>query len=307
MTNLTIPMTKYNALNTLSGTFLILNNVLRLLFSIPVAFALVMHAETIELTALVQLKGFMPAMIATSLASFIVLQYVHIQNKTLNKAYPWEKSYKERLTKQFSQCILAPIVIAFLSATIYYGRYRIVISDTAWFTHYFMPIALLIFVLNLLYVAKDAFFLIIKPQPDFASELRIDKNADEVKTIVKYVKLPLTSKIKNFREICFIKSFQGTRIAYTKSGDQFEWPHPICDSLSHLEVGKYLEINRREIIEKNNIDDITENKRIFLLTLRHPAGIVVRVSQRHSDDYRLIFQHLKKKIEIANSKKTATK
>jgi hypothetical protein len=290
-------MTKPNALASYLQNFSPAKFCIKVLVSIVVSLVLVMHAERDDLKILVRLEGFFPALLFTAIASLTILEYVHIQNRILTKDFRWEINPLKRLVLQILRCIAAPLFIAFVCATIYFWYYDILVFDTRWFSHYFLPISLLIFILNLLYLAKDAFLLIIGQEFTDVKVITHAHHEEVRKTSIKKTVVSPLLLSKNVKDVCLIKNVQGVRLAYLKNGEQFAWPFAIEASLIHLQSGKYLEINRKEIVAKWNIAEISETNRDFYLILKHPSGTAVKVSQRFSDDHRLFFHHLKSKLK----------
>ena len=293
-------MNKPEALANYIKKFSTVKFCVRILLSIVVSLLLVIHAESDDLRNLVRLQGFIPALVYTAIATLTILEYVHVQNRNLNEHSSWESNSLKRFVFQILRCIVAPLFIAFICAASYFWNYDILVFDTNWFTHYFLPICLLILILNLLYLAKDAFLLIISQKFEdvkVISDSSLEKI--EIAPIKKISASPLLLN-KKVNDVCLIQRVQGVRLAYLKNGEQFEWPFTIETSLIHLQPGKYLEINRKEIISKWNIAEISETDRDFYLILKHPSGTAVKVSQRLSDEHRVFFQHLKSKLKNTN-------
>lgn len=290
-------MNKPKALASYLQNFSSVKFSVRIFVSTVVSLVLVIHAESDDLRNLVRLKGFIPALAYTAIGTLTILEYVHIQNRNLNEHFPWESNSLKRFVFQILRCIVAPIFIAFICATLYFWNYDILVFDTNWFTHYFLPICLLILILNLLYLAKDAFLLIISQRFEDVKVIS-DSTSEKIETAPRK-KIHASHQLlnKKFSNVCLIQLVQGVRLAYLRNGEHFEWPFTIETSLIHLQPGKYLEINRKEIIAKWNIAEISEKDRDFYLILKHPSGTAVKVSQRLSDDHRLYFQHLKSKLK----------
>ena len=288
-------MTKYEVLRKYLKDLLKLSSGVRVTVSLIASFILVVHTETQELKHLIRLKGFVPAMFYTTISSFLIIEFINIQNNYLNDRFPWPKVSHYRFIRQILHCLVAPILLSFICATLYFARSGILVFDTAWLSHYFLPIILLIFILNLLYVAKEAFLIIVRPQLT-TTKLQLSNKDQTDEKIIKTTQLSYLLIDKNVKDICYIKSYGGTRIAFLKNGEQFAWPYTIDNSLIHLTAGKYLEINRTEIIEKTNIHEISEVDRAYFVVLKHPLENVVKVSQRQSDNHRPFFQYMKTKL-----------
>lgn len=290
-------MTKRSLLNILIEQFLSLNTLFRLVLAFCVAALLVMHAEPQSLKYLIRLKGFVPAMTYTTLPTFLVLQYVHIINASLNSKYSWEHNLLPRILQQIIQCILAPVFIAFVCATFYYWQHNILVLDTAWFSYYFIIIMLLILLLNLYYFGRDLYQLHMTHYKNLKHNLTPGSNQNNKASVANYLTNNNLLSHIDVDEIGFIRSIEGIRIAYLNHGGHTEWPYPIDNSIQHLPLGRFLEINRNDVVCKENIKEISEVDRIFLLVLKQPNELVVKVSQRHSNENRLIFQHIKNKLK----------
>jgi len=244
---------------------------IRIIFSLFAAHFIVVYGDTADISTIIRHFSYYNALVSSFIIAFLVLYYLWMITRYLDKKLDWFVKTKSRIFAQLLLGVLPPALIAAGLAAIYFRMYGYSIDETAYFSADFPVILLFIVIANLYYFiyymvyhfwpaktyepvssplghqAESQAQIEVRPastdmtEPDSSSAPKDWKEVYIVNTATKSIPVKAS-------DICYFYRTNGCNFLRTFTGDDF----PISEGLKDIEAQFnpefFFRINRQVIV-----------------------------------------------------------
>ncbi|RKE47155.1 LytTR family DNA-binding domain-containing protein [Sphingobacterium detergens] len=124
---------------------------IRIIFSLFAAHFIIVYGDSADISTIIRHFNYYNALVASFIIAFLVLYYLWLITRYLDKKLDWFQKTKSRILAQLLLGFFPPALIAAGLAAIYFRMYGYTISETGYFSADFPVILLFIFMANLYY------------------------------------------------------------------------------------------------------------------------------------------------------------
>ncbi|MDR2272027.1 MAG: LytTR family transcriptional regulator [Sphingobacterium sp.] len=242
---------------------------LRIIFSLFAAHFIVVYGDSADIGTIIRHFSYYNALISSFIIAFLVLYYLWMITRYLDKKLDWFSKTKERILAQVVLGILPPAAIAAGLAALYFRMYGYSIEETAYFSADFPVIMLFIFIANLYYFIYYMIFHFWPAKVKQAPVPRMHAVAPESTIsddpgILEVLEQPAPA-IKEWREIYIVNTatksipVRATEISYfyrtngcnflrTFSGEDYAITEGLKDIEAQFNPELFFRINRQVIV-----------------------------------------------------------
>lgn len=213
---------------------------------------------------LLRLPAFYPAVFASTIMAFIIIETVFRINRWLDRVLVWFTKPARRLLLQLLLCVLLPITISVLLATLYYGWYNYSLNETVYFDKHFMPIVIMVISANLYYALQFTVRLLIHllsnkslPTPTTSVSTAITPIAvpnifhEDLPTVAPHNSLIMPNGL-SLEAIDLVFSLN-RNIWVLHDGEKTSWLNTIQKTMLALPADQYFLANKSCIVKRSNI------------------------------------------------------
>jgi hypothetical protein len=111
-------------------------------------FLICFTGESESIMDLIHLPGFEVALIVSSIIALIAIEHVSYSTKLLHRRHPTYDQEQKKIRYQVLHCLIAPFLLIFTLASIYYACHGIFILNTMWLTNHGWQIFIMLLLLN---------------------------------------------------------------------------------------------------------------------------------------------------------------
>lgn len=281
--------------NNIDNNKPVYNDILiRIIFSLFAAHFIIVYGDPEDITTIIRHFDYYNALVASFIIAFLVLYYLWLITRYLDKKLDWFQNTKGRILAQLFLGVFPPALIAAGLAAIYFNMYGYSISETAYYSSDFPVILLFIVIANLYYFIYCMIFH-FWPAKD-----HMDKSLATVKLPSLPTEEPQPEETlaapgitpKDWREIYIVNTatksipIKAIDIAYfyrtngcnflrTFSGDDYPIPEGLKDIEAQFNPEIFFRINRQVIvnIEACSFFSIGDREGTLILDLNPPLII----------------------------------
>jgi hypothetical protein len=246
----------------------------RITLAVIAAHTIVVYGEAETVFSMMLNRAYYIAMAGSFIIAYLLISYVHMINNMLDKRLNWEGgNVIARIAYQLLLSILAPGVLAFLLAALYFRLNGISILDTSYLRYDFQFIILMLFCLNVYYYAiyqtngwRAARTLLREQERLLAKKGADPQNAGEKKdhlSIVNpaedteaepvlkqffQVNTPLKVIPVKIDQICYFFRKNQHNFLHLVSGDVYAIPESLKEIEEQLGGEQFFRINRQMVV-----------------------------------------------------------
>ncbi len=203
----------------------------------------------------------------SALIAFLLIEYVHIQTKRVNKRFEGAHLSINQIKSQLLNGFLSTALLAFLMATLLFWLNGQNIFKSSYFENLFPYILVFILCLNAIYLIyfrnlslPKMRYLIVNPDQSRLQNLRTKSIQSKLPAVIYYQDRG-----------CFAIDFKGVKSV---------WPYTLEESIKLLNHADYFQINRKEIINRAAIFSTKSNYPTCKIELSIPYESKLFTSRR---------------------------
>lgn len=241
----------------------------RLSLAIVSSHLIVSYQEEETFLELLVLPEYYKALGGSIIIATFIIEPIYQINHWLDKRYVWVKSVGRRLKRQILLCFLLPLTIAFTGAAIYFKVNHIHIGNTDYFIKYPFIIAMMILVLNALYIGLDLY----KQNKWFYEWKRKIGHRSNAILLEK-------SKMAQVPDAVLFFSRDRNYFYVDENGEELVWGRGVTETYRLLSQSDYFLANRTDIVRRDNILQVksaTSHRKKLILKV--PTGRSILTSQ----------------------------
>ncbi|SDE86714.1 LytTr DNA-binding domain-containing protein [Mucilaginibacter pineti] len=246
----------------------------RITIALLAAHLIVVYGESETVFSMMLNRAYYIALAASFMIAYLLIAYVHMINQMLDRRLNWEGgNVIARIVYQLLLSLIAPGVLAFLLAAIYFRLNGMSILDTSYLRYDFQFIMLMLFCLNVYYYAiyqangwRDAKALLKEQERLLAKKGADLQNAVEKKhhlTIIHpaeqtgvepvlkqffQVNTPLKVVPVKINQICYFFRKNQHNFLHTVGGDIYAIPESLKEVEERLGGEHFFRINRQMVV-----------------------------------------------------------
>lgn len=232
---------------------------------------IVLYEEEHSFRAIFSNPYYYVALLASMGIALVIIQLVFWITRWLDYQFPWSRSYRLRLPRQFIFGLLLPLFPLLLLASAYFAYFEINILHTVYFKRYLQQIVWMLLTLNglLFYWWSIA-----------------NKQKGIPKAMLTNL-LPAPPTLAQHQDIACIFIEHKNYFAYRFDGEKIIWQDTLANSIALLDAYQFFLVNRSCIINRKAIVAVkvlTSKRTKLELSLEKMAE--VEVSQRENSAFK---------------------
>jgi hypothetical protein len=246
----------------------------RITLAVIAAHTIVVYGEDETVFSMMLNSAYYIAMIGSAIIAYLLITYVHVINKLLDRRLSWEGgNVIARIAYQLLLSILAPGLLAFLLAAFYFRLNDLNILDTSYLRYDFQFIILMLFCLNVYYYAiyqtngwRAARALLREQERLLAKKGADPQNSvekkDHLSTIQPVEDMETEPVLKQFfqvntplkvipvkiDQICYFFRKNQHNFLHLVSGDVYAIPESLKEIVEQLGSEQFFRINRQMVV-----------------------------------------------------------